>query len=70
LRLARRRENRRARKADSLADAFEAVIAAVYLDAGLGATREVLRRALFEQALEERGESIADRIENRRCKSF
>ena len=43
-----------------LADAFEAVIAAVYLDAGLGAAREVLRRALFEQALEERGERIAD----------
>jgi ribonuclease-3 len=43
-----------------LADAFEAVTAAVYLDGGLAATREVLRRALFEQALEERGERIAD----------
>jgi ribonuclease-3 len=43
-----------------LADAFEAVIAAVYLDGGLPAAREVLRRALFEQALEERGERIAE----------
>jgi ribonuclease-3 len=43
-----------------LADAFEAVIAAVYLDGGLAAAREVLRRALFERALEERGERIED----------
>jgi ribonuclease III len=43
-----------------LADAFEAVIAAVYLDGGLGAAREVLRRALFAQALEERGERMAE----------
>jgi ribonuclease III len=43
-----------------LADAFEAVVAAVYLDAGLLAAREVLRRVLFEQALEERGERIAE----------
>lgn len=43
-----------------LADAFEAVVAGVYLDAGLGPAREVLRRALFEQALEERGERIAE----------
>src|SRR5467141_2704147 len=43
-----------------LADAFEAVVAAVYLDGGLGAVREVLRKVLFEQALEERGERIAD----------
>lgn len=43
-----------------LADAFEAVVAAVYLDAGLGAAREVLQRVLFEQALEERGERIAE----------
>src|SRR4051812_41886790 len=39
-----------------LADAFEAVIAAVYLDGGLSAAREVLRHSLFEKALEERGE--------------
>jgi ribonuclease-3 len=43
-----------------LADAFEAVVAAVYLDAGLGPAREMLKRLLFEQALEERGERIAD----------
>jgi len=43
-----------------LADAFEAVLAAIYIDAGLPAAREVLRRVLFEQAVEERGESIAD----------
>ncbi|HTQ63120.1 MAG TPA: ribonuclease III [Candidatus Solibacter sp.] len=43
-----------------LADAFEAVVAAVYLDAGLSAARDVLRRLLFEQALEERGERIGD----------
>jgi ribonuclease III len=43
-----------------LADAFEAVIAAVYLDGGLSAAREVLRHSLFEKALEERGERIAD----------
>jgi len=43
-----------------LADAFEAVVAAVYLDGGLAAAREVLRRVLFERALEERGERIAE----------
>src|SRR6266576_106155 len=43
-----------------LADAFEAVVAAVYLDGGLGAAREVLRKVLFEQALEERGERISE----------
>jgi len=43
-----------------LADAFEAVVAAVYIDGGLGAAREVLRRVLFEQALEERGERISE----------
>jgi ribonuclease-3 len=43
-----------------LADALEAVIAAIYLDAGLEAARQVLRRVLFESALEERGERIAD----------
>ncbi len=32
----------------------------MYLDGGLGAAREVLRRILFEQALEERGERISE----------
>jgi ribonuclease-3 len=43
-----------------LADAFEAVVAGVYLDAGLGPAREVLRRLLFEHALEERGDRISE----------
>jgi ribonuclease-3 len=61
LRLGRGEEKTGGREKQTLlADAFEAVIAAVYLDAGLGAARTVLRRVLFEQALEERGERIAD----------
>jgi ribonuclease-3 len=43
-----------------LSDAFEAVIAAVYLDAGLTAAREVLMQTLIRPALEERGEHLAD----------
>jgi ribonuclease-3 len=61
LRLGRGEEKTGGREKPALlADAFEAVIAAIYLDAGLGAARAVLRNVLFEQALEERGESIAD----------
>ena len=61
LRLGRGEEKTGGREKQTLlADAFEAVIAAVYLDGGLGAAREVLRTILFDQALEERGESIAD----------
>ena len=56
LRLGRGEEKTGGREKQTLlADAFEAVVAAVYLDGGLGAAREVLRRILFEQALEERG---------------
>jgi len=46
-----------------LADAFEAVVAALYLDAGLPAAREMLLTTLFEFALEERGGDLfeADR---------
>jgi ribonuclease-3 len=46
-----------------LADAFEAVVAAIYLDAGLAAAKEMLRTTLFEFALEERGTELfeADR---------
>jgi ribonuclease-3 len=43
-----------------LADAFEALVAAIYLESGLESTRQVLRRVLFEFALEERGARIAD----------
>jgi ribonuclease III len=61
LRLGRGEEKTGGREKQTLlADAFEAVVAAVYLDAGLGAVREVLQRVLFEQALEERGERIAE----------
>jgi ribonuclease-3 len=61
LRLGRGEEKSGGReKPTLLADAFESVVAAVYLDAGLEAAREMLRRLLFEQALEERGARIAD----------
>lgn len=61
LRLGRGEEKTGGREKQTLlADAFEAVVAAVYLDAGLGPAREVLRHVLFEQALEERGESISE----------
>jgi len=61
LRLGRGEEKTGGREKQTLlADAFEAVVAAVYLDAGLAATRELLQRVLFEQALEERGERIAE----------
>ena len=42
-----------------LADAFEAVVAAMYLDGGLEPVRELLTRAVFEQALED-GERISE----------
>ncbi len=61
LRLGRGEEKTGGReKPTLLADAFEAVIAAIYLDGGLDPAREVLRRVLFEFALEERGARIAD----------
>lgn len=61
LRLGRGEEKTGGReKPTLLADAFEAVVAAVYVDAGLDPTREMLKRLLFEQTLEERGERIAD----------
>lgn len=43
-----------------LADALEAVVAAVFLDAGLQAAGDLLKRVLFDQAIEERGAGIAD----------
>src|SRR5437867_8794941 len=61
LRLGRGEEKTGGREKQTLlADAFEAVVGAVYLDGGLGAGREVLRRVLLEQAHEERGERIAE----------
>jgi ribonuclease-3 len=42
-----------------LADAFEAVVAAMYLDGGLAPVREVLTRTVFELALED-GERISE----------
>src|SRR5467141_302854 len=56
LRLGRGEEKTGGRdKQTLLADAFEAVVAAIYLDAGLAAAKEMLRQVLFEHALEERG---------------
>ena len=61
LRLGRGEEKTGGREKQTLlADAFEAVVAAVYLDSGLSAARGLLQRVLFEQALEERGERIAE----------
>ncbi|HUL34244.1 MAG TPA: ribonuclease III [Candidatus Eisenbacteria bacterium] len=42
-----------------LADAFEAVVAAMYLDGGLPPVRDLLTRIVFEQALED-GERISE----------
>ena len=54
LRLGRGEEKTGGReKPTLLADAFEAVVAAIYLDGGLGAAKEMLRRTVFELALEE-----------------
>jgi ribonuclease-3 len=41
-----------------LADALEAVVAAIYLDGGLTSARKVLTSILFEQALEDSGERL------------
>jgi|SRR5690242_4922046 len=41
-----------------LADAFEAVVAAIYLDAGLAATREFVKRALLDTAIELQGSDL------------
>jgi len=61
LRLGRGEEKTGGREKQTLlADAFEAVLAAIYLDAGLSAAREVLRHTLFEHALEEAGERMAE----------
>lgn len=41
-----------------LADAFEALVAAVYLDAGLPAAREFVKRALLDTAIETEGTGL------------
>jgi ribonuclease-3 len=64
LRLGRGEEKTGGREKPALlADAFEAVVAAIYLDAGLAAAKQMLRNTLFEAALEERGGNLfeADR---------
>ncbi|HLZ91813.1 MAG TPA: ribonuclease III [Candidatus Acidoferrum sp.] len=64
LRLGRGEEKTGGREKPALlADAFEAVVAAIYLDAGLAAAKNMLRTTLFELVLEERGGSLfeADR---------
>jgi len=61
LRLGRGEEKTGGReKAALVADALEAVVAAIFLDSGLDAARDLLKRLLFEQALEGGGEHIAD----------
>jgi ribonuclease-3 len=61
LRLGRGEEKTGGREKPALlADGFEAVVAAVFLDAGLDIASQLLRRVLFDQAVEERGASIAE----------
>ena len=61
LRLGRGEEKTGGReKAAIVADALEAVVAAIFLDSGLDAARQLLQRVLFERALEGSGENIAD----------
>ena len=61
LRLGRGEETTGGREKPALlADGFEAVVAAIFLDAGLEAAGTLLRRVLFDQALEERGERMAE----------
>jgi ribonuclease-3 len=43
-----------------LADAFEALVAAIYLDSGLAAARGFLRHALLESAMDGLGERLSD----------
>src|SRR5438874_1755722 len=61
LRLGRGEEKTGGReKAAIIADALEAVVAAIYLDSGLAAARQVLHKVLFESALELGGVRIAE----------
>jgi ribonuclease-3 len=61
LRLGRGEEKTGGREKPALlADAFEAVVAAIYLDSGLASVREMLRNTLLESALVEGGDRIGD----------
>jgi len=61
LRLGRGEEKTGGREKPALlADAFEAVVAAIYLDSGLASVREMLRTTLLENALVEGGDSLGD----------
>jgi ribonuclease-3 len=61
LRLGRGEEKTGGREKPALlADAFEAIVAAIYLDTGLASAREMLRRTLLENALVEGGDRIGD----------
>jgi ribonuclease-3 len=58
LRLGRGEEKTGGREKPALlADAFEAVVAAIYFDGGLGAARGMLQGVLFEHAPEKHGEA-------------
>ena len=60
LRLGRGEEKTGGREKPALlADAFEAVVAAIYLDGGLPPVRELLKKTVFVQALEN-GDRIAE----------
>ena len=60
LRLGRGEEKTAGREKPALlADAFEAVVAAMYLDGGLEPVRELFKRTVFQQALED-GERISE----------
>ena len=59
LRLGRGEEKTRVRERPAvLADTYEAVVAAVYLDAGLEAAARFVRRTLLEEAVREHGEAL------------
>jgi ribonuclease-3 len=61
LRLGRGEEKTGGReKSAILADALEAIVGAIFLDGGLEPARDLLRRSLFESALEGSGAHIAD----------
>ncbi|MBI1750264.1 MAG: ribonuclease III [Acidobacteria bacterium] len=45
---------------DPLADAYEALIGAIYCDAGLAAAADFVRRTLLDEALREQADSLGD----------